>query len=263
VGVVTLLTDFGIQDGYTGIMKGVIWNIAPGVQIADLSHNILPQDILGAALLLERAFPYFPDGAVHLVVVDPGVGTSRRPIAAFLGRAFFVGPDNGLLSFVLRRSEAEHQKIEIVHLDRPQFWLHTISQSFHGRDIFAPCAAHLAAGIPLKEMGTVIQDPVLIDFPGAQITPQGYRGQVLHIDHFGNLATNIAAGQLPAGKRVVVSIGGRKIVGLSATYADAPPGELVAMIDSAGWLSIARVNGNAADALGAQAGDNVDVWLDD
>ncbi len=163
--LITLLTDFGLKDGYPGVMKGVIWGIAPQAQIADITHLIQPQNVLEGALVLSRAAPYFPPGTIHLAVVDPGVGTSRRPIAAMLGNQFFVGPDNGLCSQLLAHSQLVGASTHFVHLNRPEFWLSQPSSTFHGRDIFAPAAAHLANGVDLSELGTPIGDPVVISPP--------------------------------------------------------------------------------------------------
>ncbi|MGB2909095.1 MAG: SAM-dependent chlorinase/fluorinase [Anaerolineales bacterium] len=160
MSTITLLTDFGLKDGNVGVMKGVIWGITPDVHIADLSHHISPQNVHEAALVLRRAAPYFPDGTVHVVVVDPGVGTERRPIAAQLGNHYFIGPDNGVVTMLLEHIEAEGFPISFIHLNKPQHWLPEVSSVFHGRDIFAPAAAHLAAGVTLTELGDPIDDPI-------------------------------------------------------------------------------------------------------
>ena len=152
--VITLTTDFGLRDGYAGVLKGVIWKIAPEVKIADISHLISPQNVMEGALTLGRAAAYFPEGTIHVGVVDPGVGTSRRAIAARLGLQYFVGPDNGLFTVLLEQAEGKQEKIEVFHLNRPEFWLSSISNVFHGRDIFAPTAAHLGQGVRLESMGT-------------------------------------------------------------------------------------------------------------
>src|SRR3972149_2437787 len=146
MSVITLMTDFGIKDGNVGVMKGVIWGIAPDVQISDLSHTIQAQNIREAGFILARSVPYFPKGTIHVAVVDPGVGTQRRPMAARIGDWFFVGPDNGLITMWLEHAEKENWTSEFVHLDRPEYWLPVVSHVFHGRDIFSPAAAHLARG---------------------------------------------------------------------------------------------------------------------
>jgi S-adenosylmethionine hydrolase len=159
--VISLTTDFGLGNGFVGVMKGVIYKIAPDVKIVDISHAISPQDIQEGAYTLWRAYSYFKAGAVHVYVIDPGVGTHRRPIAGHIGEYYFVGPDNGLLTPILEDGERNDQKIEIVHLDQARFWLPKVSRTFHGRDIFSPVAAYLASGVPLKEMGSAIDDPTI------------------------------------------------------------------------------------------------------
>ncbi len=256
---ITLLSDFGTSDEYVGVMKGVISGIAPDALLIDLTHGIPPQDISAGALALGRAFPYFPPGTIHLAVVDPGVGTSRRPMAARLGEQFFVGPDNGLFTLVYRRALAGGQAVSLVHLDRPQYHLEKISASFHGRDIFAPAAAHLAAGVPLSELGSFFADPVLLDLPEPVRLPGGWHGAVVHVDAFGNLATNISREHLSGFTVTLVSIRGQQIPGLSTAYARRKPGQLAALIDSAGCLSIVEVNGSAARRLSAGVGERVEV----
>jgi len=257
--VITLTTDFGIGDHEAGVLKGVIWTIAPRVQIADLSHGITPHDIFEAALLLWRVAPYFPDGTIHLVVVDPGVGTSRRGIAARLGSQYFVGPDNGLLTMVMSRVQKANQEIAIVHLDKPEYWLPEVSRVFHGRDLFAPIAAHLASGVPLSSLGTLIDDPVRIEIPQPLHTPRGWHGQIIHKDHFGNLTTNLTLGHLKSKKEVMLIIKGEQISGLVSTFGERPTGTLVALMDSSGFLAISVVNGNAAQVLNAAIGDGLEV----
>jgi S-adenosyl-L-methionine hydrolase (adenosine-forming) len=259
VGIITLMTDFGLKDGNVGVMKGVIWSIAPEVQIADLSHLIGPQNVAEAALILERSAPYFPAGTIHVAVVDPGVGTARRPIAARIGEHFYVLPDNGLLTLVLEKNEGQGQPVEIVHLDRREFWLPEVSHVFHGRDIFAPVAAHLAKGVPILEIGTQIQDPLRLELPRPQATPDGLRGQIIHIDHFGNLATNIRREDLPGVQNLVVYLRGAEIPGLARTFGERKVGELMALYGSTGSLIVSVVNGSAAERLGASVGDEVNV----
>ncbi len=259
--IITLLTDFGLKDGYPGIMKGVIWQIAPGCQVADLTHEITPQNILEGALAIGRACSYFPAGTIHVGVVDPGVGTERRPIAARLGQHYFVGPDNGLFTLPLQAAEAAGQTVAAVHLDQAQYWLPQVSASFHGRDIFAPVAAHLANGTLLDELGTRIDNLQRIHIPHPQPTEYGWQANINHIDHFGNLSTNLNINDL-AGRQVKeIRCAGISISELSRAYGDHPDGELVALIDSSGALSIAIVNGNAAARLNAQIGQAIQVIL--
>ena len=189
--VISLMTDFGIKDGNVGVMKGVIWSICPQAQISDLSHKIAAQNVREASLVLFRSATYFSENAVHVVVVDPGVGTARRPMAARLGNQFYVGPDNGTITQLLEYSEKQGWPCEFVHLNKPEFWLSTISHVFHGRDIFAPVAAHIASGVLLKQMGDPFDNPVRLVLPKPQKTSTGWIGEIIHIDHFGNLASNI------------------------------------------------------------------------
>jgi len=262
--VITLLTDFGLRDGYPGVMMGVIWKIAPDVQIADISHAILPQNIIQAALALVRTAAFFPPGTVHVAVVDPGVGTHRRPIAMHLGEHYFVGPDNGLFTMVLERAEAGGQPAAIVHLDQPAYWLPEISHVFHGRDIFAPVAAHLARGTPLEVLGSPISDPIRLEIPRPKPTPLGgWLGQVIEIDTFGNLSTDIEQPHVtPMGilDNVGVRIAGKQIDGMVNTFGDRPPGTLIALFGTSADLAISVVNGSAASTLGVKVGEPVEVF---
>lgn len=257
--VISLMTDFGIRDGNVGVMKAVIWDIAPQAQISDLSHMIEPQNVRQAALILGRSVPYFPTGSVHIVVVDPGVGTERRPIAARVGTQRFVGPDNGVLTDLLDRAEAAGWPVQVVHLDQPEFWLPEVSSVFHGRDIFSPVGAHLAAGVGLEKLGTPIEDPVRIDLPRPEVTEAGFRARVIHIDHFGNIATNLDREDLEGVSELEVRLRGRTIPGLYETFGQLPPGSLMVLYGSTGRLIISEVNGSAARALGAEVDDPVEV----
>jgi S-adenosyl-L-methionine hydrolase (adenosine-forming) len=259
LSIITMTTDFGLKDGNVGVMKGVIAGIAPQAQMIDISHLISPQNIPEAALILLRSAPYFPDGTIHVVVVDPGVGTSRRPIAAQMGGQFYVGPDNGTITLWLERLEAQGQPTAFYHLDRPEHWLPDVSHVFHGRDIFSPVAAHLATGVPIDRLGSPLCDPLRLEMPRPQPTASGLRGEVIYIDHFGNLATNIRAEHLPEGKEVTVSLSGIIIPGMVDTFGERLPGELIALLGSTGNLIVSVVNGSAADQLHAHPGDPVEV----
>jgi S-adenosyl-L-methionine hydrolase (adenosine-forming) len=262
VTIITLLTDFGLRDGYAGVMKGVIWKIAPEVEIADLSHDISAQDILESALVLWRSTPYFPDGTIHVAVVDPGVGTNRRGIAARISNQYFVGPDNGIFSLVAERSEEQGQRCFYYHLDNPHYWLPQVSKVFHGRDIFSSVAAHLANGTPLTVLGTQITDPVRIELPKPVATANGWQGQVIHIDHFGNLSTNLSSKYLPKQGISRIQVNDQQIDGIVTTFGERPSGTLVALIDSSGSLAISVVNGSAQQVLKARLGDKVTVSTD-
>lgn len=259
--VITILTDFGLVDGFVGVMKGVIYAIAPQVNIADLSHDVAAQDILEGAYTLGRCVPHFPPGSIHIAVVDPGVGTRRRPLAARLGDQFCVGPDNGLFTYLFDQAEEAGAAIKAVHLDRREYWRPEISNIFHGRDIFAPVAAHLANGVPLTALGTPIHDPVRLDLPRPEALAHGWRGRVMAFDQFGNIFTNLERRRL--GEQVSrVRLEGVEINGLAPTFGSRPPGELIALYDEDHYLMIAVVNGNARQRLGARVGDLVDVDCD-
>ncbi len=257
-GTVTLLTDFGLQDHFIGVMKGVIAEIAPQAQVIDISHQVRPQDIRDGARMLAEAAPYFPPGTVHVAVVDPGVGTQRRAVAARIGDQFYVAPDNGLLTPLLEAAEAKGEVVTLVGLDRPQFWLPNPSNSFHGRDIFSPAGAHLVNGLPLNVIGTPITDPVRIETPSPVRTGQGWEAEVIWVDVFGNLSTNLREDQLPADlSAVTIRIGDEILHGVAQTFANAEPGSLTALIDSSGHLAVAVVNGSAAERLGVGLGAKV------
>jgi S-adenosylmethionine hydrolase len=260
--ILTLTTDFGLKDGFTGVLKGVIWGICPEAQIADISHLIAPQNILEGAFALWRAYSFFPAGTVHVAVVDPGVGTLRRPIAARLGRHLFVGPDNGLFTPILEEAEKGGGPVEFVHLENQKYWLPDVSHTFHGRDIFAPVAAHLADGVPLTELGPTIHDPVRIEMPRPEKTASGWIAHITVVDVFGNLTTDLPARELAGHDKILFRLRGREVAGLSASYGHKKPGELVAVVDSENYIEIAVVNGNAAQTLGAQVGDRVEVAVE-
>lgn len=257
--VLSLMTDFGIKDGNVGVMKGVIWSICPDAQISDLSHMVGPQNIAEAALILKRSVPYFPKGAIHVVVVDPGVGTARRPMAARIGDAYYVGPDNGIITLLLDRAAKENQPVECVELEDPKYRLPVVSHVFHGRDIFAPAAGHLANGVALSAFGRGFSDPVRLDLPRPVRSAHGLRGEVIHIDHFGNVASNIysedLAGALSRKDQVSVRLNGVEIRGLVDTFGERPVGELVALLGSTGNLIVSVVNGSAAQRLSTKLGD--------
>lgn len=260
--VISITTDFGDQDGYVGVMKGVISGIAPAARIIDLCHKISPQDIFGGALIAADNVFYFPDDSVHLIVVDPGVGTDRRPIAARIGKHLFVAPDNGVLTPLYDRAAEENWPVEIVHIDNPVYWLPNTSSSFHGRDIFAPVAAHLATGVPLDKVGTPIADPVRIAIPKPVAIDGGFQGEVSHIDHFGNLGTNVRADMFEAGiprDRFLIEIAGQKIEGMSRTFGDKQSGSLLAHFDSNGYIGISVAHGDASETLLAGVGTKVQI----
>lgn len=253
--IITLTTDFGLADGYVGIMKGVILGIAPTVRLVDLSHEITPQDVRQAAYVLARATPYFPPGTIHLAVVDPGVGSRRRPLLVRAGQALYVGPDNGLFTLALAGPDAQ-----AFELDRPEFWGPAVSRTFHGRDIFAPVAAHLATGVPPERLGRPVADPVRLELPRPTRHPDGHiTGQVVYVDRFGNLISDVPAVWV-AGGRWLCQVAGRQIPDLSRTYAEATPGALVALIGSEDTVEVAVRDGSAARQLGVREGEPIALW---
>ena len=265
MSVITLITDFGIKDGNVGVMKGVIWGICPTAQISDLSHMIQAQNIREAAYIFARSVPYFPKDSIHIVVVDPGVGTKRRPMAAKIGDWFFVGPDNGTITGLLQRAEQAGWQTEFVELNLIKYWLPNVSFVFHGRDIFAPVAAHVANGVPLRELGTSFTDPLRLELPKPEKTKDGWRGEVIHIDHFGNISSNIRAEDLGEAMRqkenIMVHLNGIVIKGMVDTFGERPVGELITLLGSTGNLGISVVNGNAAAGFGVKIGDEITVTI--
>lgn len=256
--LIALLTDFGTADGYVGVMKSVILGIAPGVPLVDLTHNVPPQDVRAGAWILHTSWRYLPAGAVCLAVVDPGVGTTRRAIACAAGGRLFVGPDNGLFGYILAASPAT----AAVTLDNPRYQLPAPSATFHGRDIFAPAAAHLGAGVPLAALGDAIDPDSLVPLtmPRPQRVPAGLLGHVMHVDHFGNLITDfgpdVASGLLRM-PQPRIRLAATEITATAATFGAGPPGVLFALLDSSGHLAIALRDGSAAAQLGAGVGATV------
>jgi S-adenosyl-L-methionine hydrolase (adenosine-forming) len=271
--LISLTTDFGLDDGYVGTMKAVIASIAPGAATIDISHAIAPQDVAAAAYILWTSLPYFPPESVHLAVVDPGVGTSRRGIASRTAWGILVGPDNGVFSYVWSAAPPELT----VALEAAQYRRAAVSRTFHGRDIFAPAAAHIAAGVPLTALGPVVEEMVRLPVPAMEVSAQVICGEVLYIDHFGNAITSIgrmvwdgalvhldpvfveAEARAMHAERVAVHAGGRVIGPIRRTYGEVAPGEALALIGSEGLLEIATNGGHGARALGLRVGDVVEI----
>ena len=235
-------------------MKGVIATRAPGVPVVDVSHGIPAQNVMAGALALKAAAPYFPPGTVHVAVVDPGVGTARRAICIATAAARFVGPDNGLLTLAAPPADAKR----IIEITNERYLLSPRSRTFHGRDVFAPAAAALAAGVAVEELGPDAAGVVTLDVPAPTRDANDLRGQVVYVDVFGNLATNIDAASLPA-TVARVQIGDHRIDGIVGTYGEVAAGELVALVNSWGVLEIARRDGDARTLLGAEVGAAVTV----
>ncbi len=261
--ILSLTTDFGLTNGFVGVMKGVIYGIAPEVKIVDITHLVEPQNVRQGAYALWRAAPFFPPGSVHVAVVDPGVGTQRRPLGARLGQQFYIAPDNGLLTPLIEDAERSGEPVELVHLNDPRYWLPKVSRTFHGRDIFAPCGAHLASGVSLAELGTPITDAVRLTLPRPQKTANGWLAHVTIIDIFGNLTTDLPASSLAGHSNVLFRLCGREVDSLVESYGHRAPGDLVALVDSEEFIEIAVVNGSAAALLDARVDEPVEVIFRD
>lgn len=259
-GVVTLTTDFGIHDSYVGTMKGVILRIHPEVRLIDISHRINPQDILEASLVLDSAYRFFPAGAVHVAVVDPGVGGKRKPMILCAGEHYFVGPDNGIFTRVL---EAESD-VRAFEIREPAYLLPNICDTFHGRDIFSPVAAYLARGVDPASFGPALGSPMHLELASPRIWEDEIRGEVIHIDSFGNILSNIANGQFAEvvkDREFRILINGKSIGRLCRTYEEQERGRTLALFGSSGLLEIAVAEGRADRRIGASKGDTVLVQI--
>ncbi|YAI81676.1 MAG: SAM hydrolase/SAM-dependent halogenase family protein [cyanobacterium endosymbiont of Rhopalodia sterrenbergii] len=256
--VIALLTDFGLQDGYVGIVKGAIACINPYLTVIDIAHEIPPQNIAAGRFCLMNAYPFFPNGTVYVAVIDPGVGSRRRGVAIQFPHGYLVGPDNGLFGGVLSLSEA----IAVVELTNPNYWrVQDPSSTFHGRDIFASVGAHLASGISLNVLGTFINPDSLIKFPLKEviITANYIHGCIQYIDRFGNLITNIV-GELVRDHNWSVKIEKQQIK-TALTYSEVAQKELVSFIGSHGWVEIAANSGSAQQKLQVNWGDQINIFL--
>jgi len=258
--ILTLTTDFGLADHYVGAMKGVILGICRDARIVDISHEAAPFDIAEGAYLISQAWRCFPKQTVHVVVVDPGVGTARRPIVMEAGGHYFVAPDNGVLSMIYSR---EKHKIRLISAER--YFRKPVSHTFHGRDIFAPVAAHLANGVPAARMGKTIDDYLRTDFEKPQQTgKRAWSGRILKIDRFGNIVTNFLAADFPGIERrdFLLTVGSQQIGVLARNYAEAGQDELFAIIGSGGYLEVSGNQFSAAQRTGCQTGAAVElnVW---
>ena len=267
---ITLLTDFGPAQIYIGIMKGVIGSLNAQATIVDLSHAVEPQNVLEGAFLLHTAYEFFAPDTVHVAIVDPAVGSERRAVALKTPFGIFVGPDNGVLSYVVDRvAEAAPGGVELaiqertlrpeaeaVVLTQPRFWRHPVSHTFHGRDIFSPVAAHLSLGVPLNLFGEPTRILRAYVLPKPRSIPSGVEGHILHIDRFGNLISNLAPEDLPEGQPVV-TVSGVEVRGFVRYYAEAD--DLMALIGASGYLEVAVRNGSAEARLGTRRGDTIQV----
>jgi S-adenosyl-L-methionine hydrolase (adenosine-forming) len=256
-GILTLTTDFGLDGPYVAAMKGIILGLAPGTQLVDVSHAISPQNVLEGAFVLAGIVDAFPPGTVHLAVVDPGVGTERRLVAAAVAEQWFVLPDNGLLSGVVMSRPAA----SIWEITNPAIRCRMVSNTFHGRDIMAPAAAHLLRGADPGDLGPEIEKVITLTNFAPREDETGLVGEVIFRDAFGNLITNVRSDRIdcdPPGTWTI-EVPGAKIQGLCRTYGDRPPGTLIALVGSTGWIEIAVVNGDAARLL--TAGPGTTVWF--
>ncbi len=257
--IITLTTDFGLDDFFVGAMKGVILSINPSITIVDLTHTVRPHDIRGAAFTLAQAYREFPPGTIHVVVVDPGVGSSRKPILLTTSRYAFIGPDNGVFSFIYAEEDIEH----IIHLTADQYFRRPISQTFHGRDIFAPTAAWLSKGIDPTCFGPRLTEIVTFDLPRPRmLSPTHVRGHVIHIDRFGNLITNLTTRDVSpeaarSGTRFIIN--DHIITRFQSHFAEAPAGEPFVILGSTGRWEVAVYQDSAAKRLNASVNTSVDV----
>jgi S-adenosyl-L-methionine hydrolase (adenosine-forming) len=257
--IITLTTDFGYQDSFVGIIKGVIAGINPQARVIDITHGIPSQGILAGALTLRHSVKYFPPGTIHVAVVDPGVGSARRPLLIECAGNYFIGPDNGVLSLAVENVRSAH----IVHLSNPTYHLHPTSTTFHGRDIFAPAAAHLSLGIPVSAFGEPWEKIIRLSMPGVVRKERSIEGEIVYIDKFGNLFTNIDEHDLSGQpmETLDIVIGSVWVRGLSQNYARAQEGEFVALLNSWGLLEIGVYMDNAHKRTGAKIGDKVAIVL--
>lgn len=258
--VIALLTDFGDKDGFVGTVKGVITSIAPETSIIDITHHVNPQDINSASWILACSYKYFPVGTIFVCVVDPGVGSSRKPLLVKISDYYFVGPDNGFLTRIIDKVNPQI----VISLDNPDYWLDTVKQTFHGRDIFGPVAAHLAkSNCDIKKFGTQIpsEDPIKLELHKPYKEGNTIYGSVVYIDHFGNLITNISESWI-TNTNVLVSAGNIKLNGLQKAYSSVKEGKLLAIIGSDGYLELSVNCGNAAQSFNMSVNEAVIVEIE-
>ena len=244
--IITLTTDFGLRDHYVGAMKGVMLSVNENVHPVDITHCIESHDIRAASFVIGNSYLYFPKNTVHLVVVDPGVGSRRMPMVLFANGHFFVGPDNGVFSSVIRSCE-DFSAREIKNRD---YFLEETSSTFHGRDIFSPVAAHLSLGVSFSEIGPQIRDPKILPSDGYSVNGAEIRGTVVYTDKFGNLITSIPAETVSDGARAVVRVGEKQVAGISESYSSVEPDEIVVVEGSGGYIEISVNQGRACDIFG-------------
>lgn len=258
MSVISLITDFGLKDNFVGVMKAVILKINPQVRIVDISHEASPQDIRGAAFLLKSSYNYFPKGAVHLVVVDPGVGSRRKKLLIKTKNYFLVAPDNGVLSMALK----EEPPVKIIEITNQKYFLKPTSSTFHGRDIFAPVCAYISKGEPIQRFGRIIKSFRDLELPKIKVDTQSLTGEVIQIDHFGNLTSNIPKDTLEnfiKGKKFKIYIKEKIINKISRSYFESAPLKPVALIGSSNYLEIATNRGSARDYFKVDKGTKIKV----
>ena len=251
--VITLTTDFDDRDGFVGAMKGVILSINPSARLVDITHRVPRQDVFAGAMVLYNVCPYFPDGSIHVAVVDPGVGTDRTALTVVTERAIFVLPDNGLLSFFSRKSPI----LEAYAITNSEYCRPEISNTFHGRDIFAPVAAHLSLGKPPSSVGPRVRDYQRIAFPEPTVSAGEIRGQIVYRDVYGNLITNIEQGILASPPKLWLAQAGEREVPFARSYGDVAPGCTLFCVGSSGFLELAVNGGDAAAVLGMATGSAI------
>jgi len=258
--LITLLTDFGLADHYVAAMKGVILGICPDARLVDITHQIQPFNVAQAAFTLSQAYPCFPAGTIHVAVVDPGVGSARRPILIEADNHTFIGPDNGVFTFPLTK-DPHYTALTIT---AEHYFRHPVSQTFHGRDIFAPIAAYYAAGMAPAQLGETLCDPVLFDLgPPTRISDGVWSGRILYVDRFGNLVTNFRLADVPeiTGRRFKMEIGTGVTSWYHPSYAEANGGSIFLLQGSSGYLEVSINQGDAAGSTGASAGTSVRLRL--
>jgi S-adenosylmethionine hydrolase len=253
--LITLTTDFGRGSAYVAAMKGVMLSSNPSLQSIDISHDIAPQNVRQGAVVLAEATPWFPTGTIHVAVVDPGVGTSRRMVYAKISEQQFLAPDNGLLSLLAKRT----RPALVIELTNKLLWQADISNTFHGRDILAPVAAKLSLGLAPSELGPAIDDLQMLDWPEPKIGTRRIDGIVQWVDSFGNLISNISCDALPQYGELRIQCTGREVRGIEQTYGNRAAGSLIALVGSSGFLEIAVVNGSAAELLRVGADEPITI----
>jgi len=253
--MITLLTDFGDADFYVGSMKGVILNINPNIQMVDISHAVYPQNIEQAAFVLKQVYHYFPEGTIHVVVVDPGVGSERRIIAVSTGDYIFLAPDNGVLKYIYE----DYSEYKVIEVTNKRYFLDDVSTTFHGRDIFAPAAAHLSLGHNITDFGKQISNYIRPEIIKPVREGNKITGQVIYIDSFGNCITNISSELMESKNGIQIRIKNLVLSEIKSNYSEVSKGEVLALLGSSGMMEISVNQGNAQKQYGFRVGDRVEI----